>query len=247
MKIKHKIGFIALITAIDIFVIAMVVIFNGKTNIKNDVSTKTAAHVITSEKKENVSQIAASTPTEEKVEEKIEEATEEAIEEKKELKKEETKVEESKPTEKTQPVVDNSLNSSETVENSETDEVQKVSFDDISLDEKNQALQSGTLALDYSGIYTSSNERLTKSKGVVYYNDHKETYYDEKVLPGLGLNIPGRHVADDGTIRDGEGYICVAANYDYMPKGSILITSLGPAKVYDTGCSYGTIDIYVNW
>ena len=80
-----------------------------------------------------------------------------------------------------------------------------------------------------------------------FYNDHKETYYDEKVLPGPGLNIPGRHVADDGTIRDGEGYICVAANYDYMPKGSILITSLGPAKVYDTGCSYGTIDIYVNW
>lgn len=263
MKIKHKIGFIALITAIDIFVIAMVVIFNGKTNIKNDVSTKTAAHVITSEKQDNVSQIAASTPTEEKVEEKIEAAKDETTEETKDETTEETKkdeikeekeqvnnhnkIEKSKPAEKTQPVVANSLNSSETVENSETDEVQKVSFDDISLDEKNQALQSGTLALDYSGIYTSSNERLTKSKGVVYYNDHKETYYDEKVLPGPGLNIPGRHVADDGTIRDGEGYICVAANYDYMPKGSILITSLGPAKVYDTGCSYGTIDIYVNW
>jgi hypothetical protein len=23
--------------------------------------------------------------------------------------------------------------------------------------------------------------------------------------------------------------------------------SLGPAKVYDSGCSYGTIDVYVNW
>ena len=66
-------------------------------------------------------------------------------------------------------------------------------------------------------------------------------------MPGTSLNIPGRHVADDGTIRDGDGYICVAADGAYMPKGSILITSLGPAKVYDSGCAYGIIDIYVSW
>ena len=66
-------------------------------------------------------------------------------------------------------------------------------------------------------------------------------------MPGNGLRIPGRHVADDGTIRDEEGYICVAADPGFMSKGSILITSLGPAKVYDSGCAYGTIDIYVSW
>ena len=33
----------------------------------------------------------------------------------------------------------------------------------------------------------------------------------------------------------------------FMSKGSVLITSLGPAKVYDTGCAHGVIDIYVDW
>ena len=83
--------------------------------------------------------------------------------------------------------------------------------------------------------------------GVVYYNGHKETYYSQQVLPGGGLNIPGRHVAEDGTIRDGDGYICVAADPSYLGYGSIVETSLGTGKVYDSGCDYGTIDIYTNW
>lgn len=103
------------------------------------------------------------------------------------------------------------------------------------------------ITLQYSARYNVSSNPLTSFKGVVYYNGHRETYYSQKVLPGNGLNIPGRHVADDGTIRDGDGYICVAANTSYMKKGTTLMTSLGPAKVYDSGCAYGTIDIYVNW
>lgn len=91
----------------------------------------------------------------------------------------------------------------------------------------------------------SSSNILTKSKGVNYFNGHKETWYSQKVLPGGGLNIPGRHVAADGTIRDEDNYICVASS-DY-PKGTIVETSLGTGKVYDTGCASGTIDIYTNW
>ena len=105
----------------------------------------------------------------------------------------------------------------------------------------------GDIALQYSGLYYVSSNPLTANKGTVQFNGHKETYYSEKVLPGNGLYIPGRHVADDGTIRDSEGYICVASDFSFMPRGSVLMTSLGPAKVYDTGCSYGTIDIYVSW
>lgn len=86
---------------------------------------------------------------------------------------------------------------------------------------------------------------LTKKKGVNYYNGHRETYYSQKVLPGGGLNIPGRHVASDGTIRDSDGYICVASS-DY-PKGTVVQTSLGAGKVYDTGCASGTIDLYTDW
>lgn len=113
-----------------------------------------------------------------------------------------------------------------------------------------KAASTGTdsnITLQYSARYNVSSNPLTAFKGVVYYNGHRETYYSQKVLPGNGLNIPGRHVADDGTIRDGDGYICVAANTSYMKKGTTLMTSLGPAKVYDSGCAYGTIDIYVNW
>lgn len=103
--------------------------------------------------------------------------------------------------------------------------------------------------LEYSATYHVSSSHLTKSKGVVYYNGHKETYYSQKVLSGKGLkalNNNGRHVANDGTVRDGEGYIAVACNY--LSKGSKIMTSLGPGKVYDTGSMTGKwIDIYVNW
>ena len=120
-------------------------------------------------------------------------------------------------------------------------------YDSMSIAEKEAALAAGTLHLEYSGLYTYSGDRLSVSKGAQYYNGHKETYYSERVLPGTSLNIPGRHVAEDGTIRDGNGYICVAANPAYKGKGEVLITSLGPAKVYDSGCAYGVIDLYVNW
>ena len=91
----------------------------------------------------------------------------------------------------------------------------------------------------------NNKKKIKKSKGVNYFNGHKETWYSQKVLPGGGLNIPGRHVAADGTIRDEDNYICVASS-DY-PKGTIVETSLGTGKVYDTGCASGTIDIYTNW
>ena len=92
-----------------------------------------------------------------------------------------------------------------------------------------------------------TNVKLNSYIGVVYFNGHKETYYSQNVLPGGGLRIPGRHVAEDGTVRDEEGYICVAADWNYLPYGATVLTSLGPARVYDTGCDYGVIDIYVNW
>lgn len=93
--------------------------------------------------------------------------------------------------------------------------------------------------------YPTSGGALTPEKGVVYFNGHRETYYSQRVLPGGGLNIPGRHVAPDGTIRDADGYICVASSD--LPWGTIVETSLGTGKVYDCGCASGTIDIYTDW
>ena len=122
--------------------------------------------------------------------------------------------------------------------------IEKV-FSEISLEEAIAALNDGSLKMEYSARYTDGG--LTKRRGAINFNGHRETYYSEKVLPGNGLRIPGRHVADDGTIRDENGFICVAADPAFLAKGTILITSLGPAKVYDCGCAYGTVDIYVNW
>lgn len=92
---------------------------------------------------------------------------------------------------------------------------------------------------------SSSSNPLTRSKGVVYYNGHRETWYSQKVLPGGGLKIPGRHVDSRGLVCDGNGYICVASSD--LAKGTIVETSLGTGKVYDSGCASGTIDIYTDW
>lgn len=95
----------------------------------------------------------------------------------------------------------------------------------------------------------SGGGRLTKAGGVNYFNGNRETWYSQRVLPGYGLNIPGRHVEpSDGTVRDGDGYICVAS--DNYPKGTLIETSLGMGKVYDAvgGDPTGnTVDIYVDW
>ena len=99
----------------------------------------------------------------------------------------------------------------------------------------------------YTSSSTACDNPLTPSMGVKYFNGHRETWYSQRVLPGNGLNIPGRHVASDGTIRDKDGYIVLASDLSYAPRGTIIQTSLGPGKVYDTGCAYGTIDIYTDW
>ena len=105
----------------------------------------------------------------------------------------------------------------------------------------------GYILLYDKSYNVETDVKLNSYIGVVYFNGHKETYYSQNVLPGGGLRIPGRHVAEDGTVRDEEGYICVAADWSYLPYGATVLTSLGPARVYDTGCDYGVIDIYVNW
>lgn len=94
-----------------------------------------------------------------------------------------------------------------------------------------------------------SSGHLTKSGGVYYYNGHKETWYssNESGQTVTAREIPGKYLDSNGLYRDADGYICVAADFDYLAPYSIVETSLGTAKVYDCGCSYGTIDIYTNW
>ena len=89
-----------------------------------------------------------------------------------------------------------------------------------------------------------------KDMGVIDYDGYRWTYYDEKVAPGEGLNIPGRHT-DDNLVKDGNGNICLASKMH--SKGTSLLTPiLNPDGAQYTGVVYdycetdGTVDVYVN-
>jgi len=105
----------------------------------------------------------------------------------------------------------------------------------------------GWVALQYSAEYHIMEDHLTRSNGKIRCFGHLETWYSTNEAAGKATarEIPGKHIADDGTIRDENGYICVASSD--LAFYSIVMTSVGPGKVYDTGCSSGTIDVYTNW
>ena len=105
----------------------------------------------------------------------------------------------------------------------------------------------GWVQLQYSAPYNICENHLTHDNGSINVYGHHETWYSTKEAAGqaTAVDIPGKHVADDGTIRDEDGYICVASSdHDFY---TIVMTSVGPGKVYDTGCSHGTIDVYTTW
>lgn len=105
----------------------------------------------------------------------------------------------------------------------------------------------GWVQLQYSATYHITENHLTRSNGVVYFMGHKETWYSihEPGQDVTAREIPGKHIADDGTIRDKDGYVCVASSD--LPFYTIVLTSVGIGKVYDCGCSSGTIDVYTDW
>lgn len=82
--------------------------------------------------------------------------------------------------------------------------------------------------------------------GVIYWGNYRWTWYSERILPGYGLNIPGRYTNSEGYVCDGDGYICLASSD--LSKGTIVDTPFGyTGKVYDSGCASGTLDVYVGW
>lgn len=105
----------------------------------------------------------------------------------------------------------------------------------------------GWIRLEYSEPYNVQEDHLTRGNGSIRCFGHRETWYSTREAAGQATawTIPGKHEADDGTIRDEEGYICVASS-DYR-KHTVVMTSVGPGKVYDCGCSHGTIDVYTTW
>lgn len=107
------------------------------------------------------------------------------------------------------------------------------------------------------GLYNDGSG-LTLSKGAQNYTDsqgvsHRETYYDLNMRVVMQSCGQGGYytVRPDGVKVDAQGYILIAANYSNYPKCSIVETSLGLGKVYDTGgfatrYPYG-FDIATDW
>ena len=85
-----------------------------------------------------------------------------------------------------------------------------------------------------------------KRMGVIRWGGYKWTWYSQKVLPGGGLRIPGRHVDKNGYVCDKKGYIVIA--HKTLKKGKVINTPLGKkAKVYDRCPIIGIVDVFVNW
>ncbi len=90
---------------------------------------------------------------------------------------------------------------------------------------------------------------LTPSRGAQVYTitvdgrtiERKETFYDLQMSGVMGAAARMCGVSSIYTIRadgakvDADGYVLVAANLNRYPRCSIVETSLGPGKVYDTG------------
>lgn len=87
-----------------------------------------------------------------------------------------------------------------------------------------------------------------QTSGVIDWGGYTWTHYSELILPGDGLNVPGRYTTSDGYVCDGDGYVVLAADLSMLPRYSVVDTPFGyTGKVYDTGCAYGTLDVYVGW
>lgn len=85
-----------------------------------------------------------------------------------------------------------------------------------------------------------------KYLGRVWYGNYTYTWYSQRLLPGGGLNIPGRHLNEYGLVVDENEYVVVAG--DDLEKGTIIDTPIGiQGIVYDAGSGGGNLDIYCDW
>ena len=95
-----------------------------------------------------------------------------------------------------------------------------------------------------NGYYTSDQLRY---QGVIADGDYQYTWYSQRVLPGGGLDIDGRHVSDEGYVVDAQERIVVASSD--LAYGTEIDVPFGNGKaiVLDSGCDSGTLDIYTDF
>ena len=121
------------------------------------------------------------------------------------------------------------------------DEIKRVEQSKKKKKEQQQAV-AYTASVSYEG--GSGYNHPFRSQGTTNDGNYDYTWYSQRVLPGGGLNIPGRHVDEDGFVRDENGNLCIAARD--LDKGTEVDTPFGKAVVYDY-CPNGNLDIYTDW
>ena len=91
--------------------------------------------------------------------------------------------------------------------------------------------------------------RQLRRGGVITWKGCLFTWYSQRVLPGRGLKIPGRHVDAQGFVCDKYGYIVVASTPRMKIKGTVVATPFGKyGKCYDCGGGGSKWrDVYVAW
>ncbi len=104
----------------------------------------------------------------------------------------------------------------------------------------NAAVKSPSKQLVGAPLYTLAQFMFS---GAVEWGGYKFTYYSQQVLPGQGLEVPGRHVNEDGYVSDGDGFIVLAGS---APKGTVFPTPFGyQGKIYDRGTVGNHLDVYI--
>lgn len=120
---------------------------------------------------------------------------------------------------------------------------QEIQIESLQEQIDNSVTATVTAPTDPDAIYSAS---AFKNMGVINWDGWRWTWYSESILPGGGLDIPGRYTDSEGWVRDENGYICLASST--LPFGTIIDTPFGSSgKIYDAGCAAGTIDVYTNW
>ena len=110
---------------------------------------------------------------------------------------------------------------------------------------RQQEAEAAMQAASASYVADSGYNHPFRSQGRANDGTWNYTWYSQRVLPGGGLDIPGRHVTEDGFVRDADGNICVAS--DDLDQGAEIETPYGKGKVYDTGSGSGNLDLYTDW
>lgn len=90
----------------------------------------------------------------------------------------------------------------------------------------------------------TSNGGNFKSDGVWYDDSYRYTWYSSNTA--YHYSTPEWTAGSDGIYRDSDGFVVVASSD--LPQGSVVEdTPFGAAKVYDSGCASGTLDVYTNF